>query len=123
MNQTDPVGSVGISVYRKAGLPTKFEAFFKSETVHKDVELRGKVDNIIWKVTKKDDTYKAHIDEAFPVYAMFNGGKKCQFHFQCIAIVVDGSHGMISRSRTHITQVGNPAIGNVPITLYSSMPD
>jgi len=110
LNQKDPVASLGKRSHTRVEIPTKFKDFLESTTIRAAVGHTTSTNPIDWIVTAMDDTYKAHIDQLVPVSAQFIGGKKCTFNYQCMAIVVDGSHGMISRKTDVVTQVGNLAI-------------
>jgi len=110
LNQNDPVGSFGKASFTKVDLPPKFKQFLESDTVRKDLDHTTTTFPIQWTVTKQDDTYATHLNKPVPVYAEFVGGHYCQPSYQCMAIIIDGSLGMISKKQKVVTQLGNPAI-------------
>jgi len=110
LSQKSPVQSVEVLErrYERIGLPQKFNEFFNLQSVREALEFSAST-TPSWDVLAQDHTYKDAIGVAMPVYAAFKGGKKCG-DLRCLAIVVDGSHGMITTSARLVAQAGNPAI-------------
>jgi len=121
LNQKSPVSSFMSAnldgVHLHVDPPPKFNTFFNDESVVKGLGF-STTTIPTWDFFAQDDTYKGVIGP-LPVYAAFKGGDKCQYIRQCLATVVDGSHGMITTSERLIVQVGNPAI--VSFTNFGTM--